>query len=69
MVYRNEIRVQFLFFSSQVYEESVDYVIGIVSPITDWVDVELLPPAEYYMDRYLPELDPDQKTSKSKNFE
>jgi len=42
----------------------VEYVLGIVSPITDWVDVELLPPAEYYIDRYLPELYADQKISK-----
>jgi len=47
----------------QVYEESVEYVLGIVSPITDWVDVELLPPAEYYIDHYLPELDTNQKKS------
>lgn len=48
----------------QVYEESIEYVMGIVAPITDWVDMELLSPAEYYVDCYLPELDLDQKTSK-----
>lgn len=46
-----------------MYEGSVEYVIGIVTPITNWVDVELLPPTEYCIDYYLPELDPDQKSS------
>lgn len=47
-----------------MYEESVDYLLRIVTPITDWVEVELLPPAEYYVDHYLPELDTNQKPSK-----
>jgi len=47
-----------------MYNGSVEYVIGIVTPITNWVDLELLPPAEYYVDRYLPELDLDQQLSK-----
>lgn len=54
----------FAIFFFQIYEESIDYVMGVVTPITNWVDVELLPPAEYYIDRYLPELDLDQKISK-----
>jgi len=47
-----------------MYNGSVEYVIGIVTPITNWVDLELLPPAEYYLDHYLPELDFDQQISK-----
>ncbi|XP_060873402.1 uncharacterized protein LOC132947193 isoform X1 [Metopolophium dirhodum] len=45
----------------EMYDGSVEYVIGIVTPITNWVDLELLPPAEYYVDHYLPELDLDQQ--------
>ncbi|XP_022167163.1 uncharacterized protein LOC111031497 isoform X3 [Myzus persicae] len=45
----------------EMYNRSVEYVIGIVTPITNWVDLELLPPAEYYVDQYLPELDIDQQ--------
>ncbi|KAL4090987.1 hypothetical protein QTP88_025734 [Uroleucon formosanum] len=45
----------------EMYDGSVEYVIGIVTPITNWVDLELLPPVEYYVDHYLPELDPDQQ--------
>lgn len=37
---------------------------GLVTPITDWIDVELLSPGEYYVDRYLPDLNADQKLSK-----
>lgn len=36
---------------------------GIIKPITDWVDVELLPSVDCYIDCYLPELDADHKTS------
>lgn len=54
-----------------MYDGSVEYVIGIVTPITNWVDLELLPPVEYYVDHYLPELDPDQQISKGliQNFD
>ncbi|XP_026804894.1 uncharacterized protein LOC113548287 [Rhopalosiphum maidis] len=45
----------------EIYDDSIEYVIGIVTPITNWVDSELLPSAEYYVNQYLPELDPDQK--------
>ncbi|XP_050429508.1 uncharacterized protein LOC126838817 [Adelges cooleyi] len=41
----------------QVYDDSVKYVMGVVTPITEWVDVELMPPAEYYVDYFLPELE------------
>lgn len=47
-----------------MFEESVEYVMKMVTPITDWIDVELLSPGEYYVDRYLPELNTDQKLSK-----
>ncbi|KAF0764147.1 Uncharacterized protein FWK35_00010439 [Aphis craccivora] len=45
----------------EMYDGSIEYVIGIVTPITNWVDLELLPSAEYYINQYLPELDSDQK--------
>lgn len=54
----------FVKYNFQIYDGSVEYVIGIVTPITNWVDLELLPPAEYYVDHYLPELDLDQQISK-----
>lgn len=47
-----------------MYDGSIEYVIKIVTPITNWVDLELLPSAEYYINQYLPELDSDQKISK-----
>lgn len=47
-----------------MYDGSIEYVIGIVTPITNWVDLEFLPSAEYYINQYLPELDSDQKISK-----
>ncbi|CAH1735983.1 uncharacterized protein LOC114118942 isoform X1 [Aphis gossypii] len=45
----------------EMYDGSIEYVIGIVTPITNWVDLEFLPSAEYYINQYLPELDSDQK--------
>lgn len=47
-----------------MFEESVECVMGIVTPITDWIDVELLSPEKYYVDQYLPEFTTDRKLSK-----
>ncbi|XP_025199214.1 uncharacterized protein LOC112597392 isoform X2 [Melanaphis sacchari] len=45
----------------EMYDGSIRYVIEIVTPFTNWIDLELLPSTEYYVNQYLPELDPDQK--------
>ncbi|XP_050535785.1 uncharacterized protein LOC126902488 [Daktulosphaira vitifoliae] len=50
----------------QLYDESINYVVDMVHPITEWVDMELLPPAEYYVDYFLPELEPEKNKGDDK---